>query len=31
VIAAAPFFQNMPFYSVAEMLKQASAWRGNNQ
>jgi predicted ATPase len=26
---AAPFFQNTPFYSVAEMLKQALAWRGN--
>jgi class 3 adenylate cyclase/tetratricopeptide (TPR) repeat protein len=27
--AAAPFFQNTPFYPVAEMLKQALAWRGN--
>jgi len=27
--AAGPFFQNTPFYPVAEMLKQALAWRGD--
>jgi len=27
--AAAEFFQNTPFYPVAEMLKQALAWRGD--
>jgi tetratricopeptide (TPR) repeat protein len=27
--AAGPFFQNTPFYPVADMLKQALAWRGN--
>jgi class 3 adenylate cyclase len=27
--AAAPFFQNTPFYSVADMLRQALAWRGD--
>src|SRR5216683_1200525 len=27
--AAAPFFQNTPFYSIAEMLKQGLAWRGD--
>jgi class 3 adenylate cyclase/tetratricopeptide (TPR) repeat protein len=25
----APFYQNTPFYPVADMLKQALAWRGN--
>ena len=27
--AAAPFFQNTPFYSVADTLRQALAWRGD--
>ncbi len=27
--AAAPFFQNTPFYPVADMLKQGLAWRGD--
>jgi predicted ATPase len=27
--AAGAFFQNTPFYPVAEMLKQALAWRGD--
>lgn len=27
--AAAPLFQNTPFYPVADMLKQALAWSGN--
>ncbi len=27
--AAGAFFQNTPFYPVAEMLQQALAWRGN--
>src|SRR5215472_9948459 len=27
--AASAFFQNTPFYPVAEMLKQALAWRGD--
>jgi class 3 adenylate cyclase/tetratricopeptide (TPR) repeat protein len=27
--AAGPFFQNTPFYPVAEILKQALAWRGD--
>jgi class 3 adenylate cyclase/tetratricopeptide (TPR) repeat protein len=28
-LAAAPIFQNTPFYPVGDMLKQALAWRGN--
>ena len=27
--AAAPFFHNTPFYPIAEMLKQALGWRGD--